>query len=59
MPRASWGSLIDIGIDNISTAPWLIWPPVIALGTALIAFTLLGDGMREAFDPRASRRRGK
>jgi oligopeptide transport system permease protein len=56
MPRASWGSLIDIGIDNISTAPWLIFPPMIALGAALIGFTLLGDGMREAFDPRASRR---
>ena len=56
MPRASWGALIDIGIDNLSTAPWLIFPPMIALGAALIGFTLLGDGMREAFDPRASRR---
>ena len=57
MPRASWGSLIDIGIDEMATAPWLIFPPMIALGLALIGFTLLGDGMREAFDPRASRRR--
>ena len=30
---------------------------MIALGVTLIGFTLLGDGMREAFDPRASRRR--
>ncbi len=57
MPRASWGSLIDIGIDEIRTAPWLVIPPMIALGVTLIGFTLLGDGMREAFDPRASRRR--
>ncbi len=57
MPRASWGSLIDIGIDEIQTAPWLVIPPMIALGVALVGFTLLGDGMREAFDPRASRRR--
>lgn len=57
MPRASWGSLIDIGIDEMAAAPWLLFPPMIALGLALIGFTLLGDGMREAFDPRASRRR--
>lgn len=56
IPRASWGSLIDAGIDNIERAPWLVFPPVIALGIALVGFTLLGDGMRDAFDPRASRR---
>jgi oligopeptide transport system permease protein len=55
IPRASWGSLIDIGIDNIEIAPWLLFPPMIALGTALIGFTLLGDGLRDALDPRASR----
>jgi len=56
IPRASWGSLIDSGIDNITRAPWLVFPPVIALGIALVGFTLLGDGMRDAFDPRTSRR---
>ena len=57
IPRASWGSLIDAGIDAITQTPWLVFPPVIALGVALVGFTLLGDGMRDAFDPRASRRR--
>lgn len=57
IPRASWGSLIDGGIDNITRAPWLVFPPVIALGIALVGFTLLGDGMRDAFDPRTSSRR--
>jgi oligopeptide transport system permease protein len=57
IPRASWGSLIDQGIDAFSRAPWLVFPPMIALGVALVGFTLLGDGMRDAFDPRASRRR--
>lgn len=57
IPRASWGSLIDAGIDNITRAPWLVFPPMVALGVALLGFTLLGDGMRDAFDPRASRRR--
>ena len=57
IPRASWGSLIDAGIDNFQRAPWLVFPPMIALGIALVGFSLLGDGMRDAFDPRASRRR--
>ncbi len=57
IPRASWGSLIDAGIDNIARAPWLVFPPMIALGIALVGFTLLGDGMRDAFDPRTSSRR--
>lgn len=57
IPRASWGSLIDGGIDNITRAPWLVFPPAIALGIALLGFTLLGDGMRDAFDPRTSSRR--
>jgi oligopeptide transport system permease protein len=56
IPRASWGSLIDQGIDRFDQAPWLVFPPMIALGIALVGFTLLGDGMRDAFDPRASRR---
>jgi oligopeptide transport system permease protein len=57
IPRASWGSLIDGGIDNITRAPWLVFPPALALGVALVGFTLLGDGMRDAFDPRTSSRR--
>jgi ABC-type dipeptide/oligopeptide/nickel transport system permease subunit len=57
IPRASWGSLVDAGIDNFTLAPWLVFPPMVALGLALVGFTLLGDGMRDAFDPRASRRR--
>lgn len=57
IPRASWGSLIDAGIDSFALAPWLVFPPMIALAVALVGFTLLGDGMRDAFDPRASRRR--
>ncbi len=57
IPRASWGSLIDSGIDSFALAPWLVFPPMIALAIALLGFTLLGDGMRDAFDPRASQRR--
>jgi ABC-type dipeptide/oligopeptide/nickel transport system permease subunit len=57
IPRASWGSLIDQGIDNVTYAPWLLIPPMVALGITLVGFTLVGDGLRDALDPRASRRR--
>jgi len=56
-PRASWGSLIEVGIRNAERAPWLIIPPMVALAIALAGFTLLGDGLRDAFDPKTSRRR--
>lgn len=56
-PRASWGSLIEVGIRNAERAPWLIIPPMAALAIALAGFTLLGDGLRDAFDPKASQRR--
>ena len=54
VPRASWGAMIDIGIDNVTRAPWLLIPPLVALGVALLGFTLLGDGLRDAFDPKSS-----
>jgi len=55
-PRASWGSLIQAAIKDGDRAPWLIFPPMIALAVALIGFTLLGDGLRDAFDPLTTRR---
>ena len=55
-PRASWGSLIADGIEYATRWPWLVIPPMVALVIALIGFTLLGDGLRDAFDPRTRRR---
>jgi oligopeptide transport system permease protein len=56
-PRASWGSLIaDAVFHEAQRAPWLVFTPMVALGLALIGFTLLGDGLRDALDPRRSRR---
>ena len=56
IPRGSWGSLIDAGIDNVTRAPWMLPPPLVALGVALLGFTLLGDGLRDAFDPKTRER---
>jgi peptide/nickel transport system permease protein len=53
-PTASWGNLLSTGPDYYLTQPWLmVWPGLVILVTTL-AFNLLGDGMRDAFDPRSA-----
>ena len=51
-PRASWGSLINEGVRWIRTDPHLVLFPGIAIAIALLAFTFLGDGLRDALDPK-------
>jgi ABC-type dipeptide/oligopeptide/nickel transport system permease subunit len=52
-PTASWGNLLSVAPDYYLTQPWLmVWPGLAILLTTL-AFNLLGDGLRDAFDPRA------
>ncbi|HST13251.1 MAG TPA: ABC transporter permease [Gaiellaceae bacterium] len=52
-PTASWGNLLAAAPDFYLTQPWLmVWPGLSILLTTL-AFNLLGDGLRDAFDPRA------
>ncbi len=52
-PVASWGSLLAYGPTYYLTQPWLIVWPGMAILMATLAFNLLGDGLRDAFDPRA------
>jgi ABC-type dipeptide/oligopeptide/nickel transport system permease subunit len=53
LPTASWGNLLASAPDFYLTQPWLmVWPGLSILLTTL-AFNLLGDGLRDAFDPRA------
>ena len=53
-PTASWGNLLATAPDYYLTQPWLmVWPGVAVL-LATLAFNLLGDGLRDAFDPRSS-----
>jgi peptide/nickel transport system permease protein len=50
----SWGNLLATGPQFYLTQPWLmVWPGIAILSTTL-AFNLLGDGLRDAFDPRSS-----
>lgn len=51
-PRASWGSLIADGQRLIRSDPHLVLFPGIFIAVALISFTFLGDGLRDALDPK-------
>jgi peptide/nickel transport system permease protein len=55
LPTASWGNLLQSASEYYLQQPWLmVWPGLAVLATTL-AFNLLGDGLRDAFDPRSSR----
>jgi len=51
-PMTSWGVLIADGARNISNALWLLIFPAIFLVTTLFALNFLGDGLRDALDPK-------
>jgi oligopeptide transport system permease protein len=51
-PRASWGKLIADGQSYLRSAPHLVYLPAIMIASALISFTFLGDGLRDALDPK-------
>jgi peptide/nickel transport system permease protein len=54
LPTASWGNLLSTAPDFYTQQPWLmVWPGLAVLLTTL-AFNLLGDGLRDAFDPRST-----
>ncbi len=51
-PVASWGSMIHYGLRWLSRAPWLVVFPGLAIALAVLGSNLLGDGLRDALDPR-------
>ena len=54
-PQSSWGLLINYGVETMEEYPWLLIFPGIALSLTLFALNFLGDGLRDALDPRASK----
>jgi oligopeptide transport system permease protein len=50
----SWGSMLLDGYNNISSGPWYLFFPVLCVGLLTMAFTFVGDGLRDALDPRES-----
>ena len=51
-PLASLGSLLSRGKDQIGTAPWMLWSPAMLMLVTLLALNFLGDGLRDALDPK-------
>jgi peptide/nickel transport system permease protein len=55
-PEPSWGSMINAGRDYLQQAPWLVFGPGAALFVTVLGLNFLGDGTRDALDPRVSAR---
>jgi peptide/nickel transport system permease protein len=51
-PAPSWGSMLSVAKNFLSQAPWMAMWPGIAIFLVVIGFNLLGDGLRDALDPR-------
>jgi oligopeptide transport system permease protein len=51
-PYTSWGVLISEGAAEMETAPWLLVFPALFLATTLFCFNFIGDGLRDALDPK-------
>jgi peptide/nickel transport system permease protein len=52
-PTPSWGTMINEGRTFLNTAPWISVFPGAAIMGAVLAFNLLGDGLRDVLDPRS------
>jgi oligopeptide transport system permease protein len=53
-PMSSWGLLIQNGVIFMEDFPWLLFFPSLALSVSLFSLNFLGDGLRDALDPRAA-----
>jgi oligopeptide transport system permease protein len=51
-PLASWGTLVTEGSSQIVVYPWLLVFPGVVMGTVILSLNFIGDGVRDAFDPR-------
>ncbi len=52
-PTPSWGSMLNTARGYLQTAPWLALAPGVIIFVTVLAFNLLGDGLRDALDPRS------
>lgn len=55
-PAAEWGDMLGRGRNELFRAPWLMIFPGLAITLAVLAFNLLGDGIRDGLDPKSRKR---
>jgi peptide/nickel transport system permease protein len=51
-PTPTWGNMIRTGIEHLTNAPWLSIFPGLAILITVLAFNLVGDGLRDIADPK-------
>jgi ABC-type dipeptide/oligopeptide/nickel transport system permease subunit len=51
-PTPSWGAMVADGRELLRVAPWVSFAPGLAIGATVLGFNLVGDALREAYDPR-------
>ncbi len=54
-PTPSWGNMLTNAASNLSRGPWLVYGPGIAIFLTVLCLYLIGDGLRDALDPRLKR----
>ncbi|MEW6746980.1 MAG: ABC transporter permease [Planctomycetota bacterium] len=52
LEEPTWGAMLRGARDHLATAPWLLWPPAGAIFVTILGTNLLGEGLRDAIDPR-------
>ncbi|HIK26523.1 MAG: ABC transporter permease [Oscillatoriaceae bacterium SKW80] len=57
-PDPSWGNMLSLATNAsiLVMQPWLVWPPAVLIILTVLAFNLVGDGLRDALDPRSFQR---
>ena len=51
-PKAAWGSMVSAGQNYLRTHPWMSLPPGLAIMLIVFSLNMVGDGLRDALDPR-------
>ncbi len=51
-PMSSWGALVNDGAQDMESAPWTLVFPAVFLTVTLYCFNYIGDGLRDALDPK-------
>jgi dipeptide transport system permease protein len=54
-PTPEWGSMLSSALEFIQRAPWVVTYPGLAILVTVLAFNLMGDGLRDALDPKLRR----
>src|SRR5512147_622107 len=54
-PTPEWGSMLASALEFIQRAPWVVTLPGLAILVTVLAFNLMGDGLRDALDPKLKR----